>query len=211
MEQISAKAFLFDLDGVIFNTEGQYSEFWNGIGLEYFGDGELAARIKGQTLEQTFSQFFPDDEAARAEVKRRLYAFEDSMDYVYVPGALEFLEALKAAGHSSAIVTSSNRDKMDCVYRARPEILTAVGRILTGEDFTRSKPWPDCYLLGMKVCGTSPSETVVFEDSFHGLKAARASGAKVVALATTNAREAVAPYSSLVLDDFRGAAALFGL
>jgi beta-phosphoglucomutase-like phosphatase (HAD superfamily) len=56
----------------------------------------------------------------------------------------------------------------------------------------------------MKHFGVSPEETVVFEDSFHGLTAARASGARVVGLATTNPREAIAPYCDIVIDDFTG-------
>jgi beta-phosphoglucomutase-like phosphatase (HAD superfamily) len=44
----------------------------------------------------------------------------------------------------------------------------------------------------------------VFEDSFHGLDAGRASGAFVVGLATTNTREAIAPRCDMVIDDFTG-------
>ena len=43
-------AFLFDLDGVIFDTEGQYTDFWDGIGAEYLDDPHLAARLKGETI-----------------------------------------------------------------------------------------------------------------------------------------------------------------
>ena len=126
------------------------------------------------------------------------------MKFEYVPGAWEFLEKLKAGGYPSAIVTSSNRDKMAQVYKARPEIRTIVDRVLTGEEFARSKPDPGCYLLGMEVCGTAPEDTFIFEDSFNGLKAAKDSGGWVTALATTNSREEVAPYAHLVIDDFKG-------
>ena len=50
---------------------------------------------------------------------------------------------------------------------------------------------------------TTPENSVVFEDSFHGLQAGRSSGAFVVGLATTNSREAIADKASLVIDNFQ--------
>jgi beta-phosphoglucomutase-like phosphatase (HAD superfamily) len=79
-----------------------------------------------------------------------------------------------------------------------------VDAILTSEDFTKSKPDPECFLKAMEVLGGTPEDTVVFEDSFHGLDAGRASGARVVGLATTNTREAIAPRCDMVIDDFTG-------
>jgi beta-phosphoglucomutase-like phosphatase (HAD superfamily) len=56
----------------------------------------------------------------------------------------------------------------------------------------------------MEFLGGTPEETVVFEDSFHGIAAGRAAGAKVIGLATTNKREAIAPLCDMVIDDFCG-------
>ena len=195
-------AFLFDLDGVIFDTEGQYSVLWNALGQKYFSDSDFAWKIKGQTLSGIFSAYFPDNEAARKDVRAALARFEREMDYSYVPGAREFIEELRSRKFYSAIVTSSDRSKMENVYMAHPEIKGMFSRIFTGEDFPRSKPYPDCYLLGMKLCGTTAADTLVFEDSFNGLKAGRGSGAHVVALATTNSRESLAPYADIVVDNF---------
>lgn len=207
--------FLFDLDGVIFDTEGQYTEFWDGIGSEYLGDPHLAEKLKGETIAQSLLRCFPDDVLRREEVRKKLYDFEAGMKFRYVPGAYKFLSYLKESHFPAAIVTSSNRDKMAQVYKARPEIPDMVDRILTGDDFARSKPFPDCYLMGMDVFGAVPDEAYIFEDSFNGLRAGRDSGGHVIALATTNSRESVAPYSDLVLDDFRSASeslsANFGL
>ena len=69
--------------------------------------------------------------------------------------------------------------------------------------FKRSKPHPDCFLLGMELFGTTPENSFVFEDSFHGLAAGKASGATVIGLATTNSREAIADKAHYVMDDFR--------
>ena len=110
----------------------------------------------------------------------------------------------KAAGIPMAIVTSSNDIKMSNAYKAHPELLELVDKVLTSEYFSKSKPDPECFLKGMEILGGPPGETVVFEDSFHGLTAGRASGAKVIGLATTNKREAIAPLCDMVIDDFYG-------
>lgn len=200
-------AFLFDLDGVIFDTEGQYTDFWDGIGAEYLDDPHLAARLKGETIATSLLRCFPDDDVTREEVRRKLYDFEAGMKFEYIPGAYEFLVYLKDRGYPTAIVTSSNRDKMAQVYKARPEIRDIVKYTFTGEDFAKSKPDPDCYRLGTGKCGCGPENTFVFEDSFNGLLSGRGAGCKVIALATTNSREAVASYADLVVDDFSHIAA----
>ena len=196
--------FLFDLDGVIFDTEGQYSVLWDRIGREYLSDPDFGNRIKGQTLVQIYDRYFPGDIEAQDSIRDSLYRLEREMDYTYVPGMERFLGELVAGGYGTAIVTSSNRDKMENVYRVHPEIRKMFSRIFTGEDFARSKPAPDCYLLGMEFFGSRPEDTFIFEDSLNGLRSARDSGGNVIALATTCGRDAVAPYSGLVIDDFTG-------
>ena len=74
--------------------------------------------------------------------------------------------------------------------------------ILTSEDFEYSKPHPDCYLKAAARFGVQPSECVVFEDSFNGLKSGRAAGMKVVGVATTNPQEAIAPLSDIQITDY---------
>ena len=195
---------LFDFDGVVMDTEPQYTAFWNQKGMEYFGVENFAYTIKGQTLVQIFEKHFP----GREEEQRKLIAMVDDLErnmiFEYVPGAFEFMSSLKTAGIPMAIVTSSGKAKMEQVLQEHPELAALVDVVLTGEDFERSKPDPDCFLKGMKHFGAAPDETVVFEDSFHGLTAGRASGARVVGLATTNSREAIAPYCDIVIDDFTG-------
>ena len=195
---------LFDFDGVVMDTEPQYTTFWDRMGMEYFGVESFAATIKGQTLIQIFEKHFPGMEEEQRKLADLVADLESNMVYDYIPGALEFMSSLKAAGIPMAIVTSSGKIKMDQVLKAHPELAALVDVVLTGEDFERSKPDPDCFLKGMKYFGASPEETVVFEDSFHGLTAGRASGACVVGLATTNKREAIAPLCDIVTDDFVG-------
>ena len=195
---------LFDFDGVLADTETQYTEFWNKIGKDYLGLEDFGCTIKGQTLVQIFGKYFDGMIREQEEIVPMLNEFERNMTYGYIPGAEEFMKELKAAGIPIAIVTSSNDIKMSNAYKAHPELPDLVDKILTSEYFSKSKPDPECFLKGMEILGGTPEETVIFEDSFHGLAAGRASGARVIGLATTNKREAIAPLCDMVIDDFLG-------
>ena len=196
-------AVLFDLDGVIVDTEGQYSLFWKQIGEEYMpGMPDFALAIKGRTLTQIYDTYFPDA-ADRAAITERLNAFERQMDFPYIAGAREFLEALKAQGVPTAIATSSNCDKMACLYARHPEIKNLVTAVLTAEDARRSKPAPDCYLAAAERLGADISKCIVFEDSPNGLAAGRASGAFVIGVCTSLAATEIEPLCDAYIEDFK--------
>ncbi len=197
-------AVLFDFDGVVVDTETQYSIFWHKAGVDYLGMNDLENRVKGQTLVYIYDTFFPGKTREQEEITAALNRFEQEMSFDYIPGVLDFIADLRSHDTRLAVVTSSNDQKMAAVYRAHPEVKTLFDRILTAEMFTRSKPAPDCFLLGMDVFGTTPDTTYVFEDSFNGLKAGMASEAVVIGLATTNSREEIAPLCHHILDDFQG-------
>ena len=196
-------AVLFDLDGVIVDTEGQYSLFWKQIGEEYMpGMPDFALAIKGRTLTQIYDTYFPDA-ADRAAITERLNAFERQMDFPYIVGAREFLEALQTQGVPTAIATSSNCDKMACLYARHPEIKNLVTTVLTAEDARRSKPAPDCYLAAAERLGADISKCIVFEDSPNGLAAGRASGAFVIGVCTSLAAAEIEPLCDMYIEDFK--------
>lgn len=198
------KAALFDLDGTLFDTEEQYTVIWNRISTRFRPDiPGLEYKIKGMTLVQIFDQYFPDAKI-REEIKIMLDEYEAEMRYEFVAGAREFIEDIKAHGVKCAVVTSSNQIKMTSVARKMPEFNAIFDRILTAEDFSASKPEPDCYLLGAQVFDCKLDECIVFEDAFNGLEAGRRSGIYTIGLAITNKREAIEDKCNFVLDDFVG-------
>ena len=197
-------AALFDFDGVIMDTETQYTVFWNEQGLKYLNEEDFGRRIKGQTLAQIYEKYFSTLPEAQQEITAKLNVFEKQMSYEYIPGVEAFIADLHRHDVKIAVVTSSNEEKMQNVYNAHPEFKGMVDRILTGEMFARSKPAPDCFLLGMEIFESTPDNTYVFEDSFHGLQAGMTSGATVIGLATTNSREAITGKAHYIMDDFTG-------
>ena len=97
-------AALFDLDGVIVDTEGQYTEFWKGIGNQDFPNvPDFAFRIKGHTLTQILNAHYPDNEAAQKRVVEELNVFEQNMKFPYIAGAVDFVKALRQAGIPTAV------------------------------------------------------------------------------------------------------------
>ena len=197
------EAALFDLDGVLVDTEAQYTDFWKRVGKVYYPDDpDFAVRIKGQALENIFSQYFSDSTDVQKQLREDLSAFEAQMNYTFMPGAGAFVRALRREGVRTAVVTSSDRWKMAQLLKQHPGFDDLFDRLFTAEDAERSKPAPDCYLNAMSFFGTVPEACVVFEDSLNGLKAARASGAAVVGLSTTLPQETVARYSDYVMADF---------
>ena len=205
MTNSNIRAALFDLDGVVFDTESQYSVFWGEQCRLYHPElPGLEKKIKGQTLVQIFDKYFSDLKDEQSEIVSRLDEFERNMSFNYVDGFLDFIADLRRNGVNTAVVTSSNLMKMNAVYASHKEFRQLFDTILTSEDFGRSKPAPDCYLKGAAVFGVKRDECVVFEDSFNGLKSGRAAGMFVVGLSTTNPAEAIRPYADCVIPDFTG-------
>lgn len=203
MDTTKCIAALFDFDGVVMDTETQYTLFWNEIGEKYFPQyPEFGRIIKGQTLTRIYDTYFPNMEEVRQEITDSLNLFEKEMHYDFIPGVVGFMKNLREHGVKMAIVTSSNQMKMANVYRAHPELKELVDYILTAEQVKHSKPAPDCFLLGADILETVPENCVVFEDSFHGLEAGNAAGMLVVGLSTTNSEEAIRDKCSLVIPDF---------
>ncbi|MBR2253616.1 MAG: HAD family phosphatase [Prevotella sp.] len=197
------KCALFDLDGVVFDTEPQYSIFWQKECRYYHPEQPgLEQRIKGMVLTEIFNTFFKDVEDEWGDIVERLNSWESSMDYEYIAGFEDFINQLKLHGVKTAVVTSSNREKMKSVYRQHPQFKEMFDVILTAEDFDKSKPDPDCYLKGMARFGCKPDETVVFEDSVNGLKSGKASGALLVGLCTTNPEEILKEYTNLIIYNY---------
>lgn len=202
-EKSSRHAALFDLDGVLIDTEGIYSGFWESIDRLYpTGIDNFAAAIKGTTLTEILSHF--PTEQIRADIKQRIHDFEETMVYELMPGVDTFLDALVGAGWPIAIYTSSDDKKMSCLRRQQPRLFELADVIVTGSQVSHSKPDPEGYNKAAEMLGCPIGDCVVFEDSLQGLEAGRRSGAVVVGLATTNPASVIKGKARVILDGFTG-------
>jgi len=196
-------AALFDLDGVILDTESQYDIFWAEQGRRYLPHIENFHKlVKGQTIKQMFDNYFVGMDEAQKQIRIDIDIFEENMSYEFIPGVEAFISGLKDNNVRIAIVTSSNNLKMTSVYSAHPELKEWFSTIITANRITHSKPDPECFQVAAADLGVDPDNCFVFEDSFHGLQAGNAAGMTVIGLATTNSREAITDKAHHIIDNF---------
>lgn len=194
---------LFDLDGVLIDSERLYTQFYNRLGAEYGLEEDFALKIKGSTIEKILSTYFPAPEDSAAALKQ-LNEFEANMEYPICEGVIELLEELRASGIPAVIVTSSSENKMERLYSQHPHLSDYFEAIITGSDVKRSKPDPEGYLLAAARINRRPEDCFVFEDSLSGLQAGIASGAVVVGLTTTLPEERLKGKAHLLIDSLAG-------
>ena len=204
------RGVLFDLDGVLIDSEGIYTTFWEAVDRHYpTGVENFAQVIKGSNLHKILHNYFPNDEI-REQVSKMLDDFQQDMKYEYFDGAVGLVEMLKRANMRCCIVTSSDNHKMQSLYKQKPEFKDLFHAIVTGEMVANPKPSPECFLLGAEMLDLDIACCTVVEDSINGLKAGMASGARVIGLYTTVSEELIAPYchmsapcvASLKLENF---------
>ena len=131
------RAALFDLDGVVLDTESQYTVFWEKQGLLYFPElKNFAQLIKGMTLTQIFEQYFATNTQAQKQIVEALKLYEANMNYEYIRGFEAFVTGLSKENVLTAVVTS--RLSIGCDQNSRiiltrylqARILNTVSRIL---------------------------------------------------------------------------------
>lgn len=193
---------LFDLDGVLIDTESQYSVFWGDIGEKYLGNREeFAARIKGSNLSTILNNNFPDPDLQK-DIVSQLDEFQANMSYAIYPGVRDFIQQLVENGIPMCIVTSSDDRKMESLFEQQPYFKEVFRHIITGDMVTKSKPDPECFIKGAELIGADIRQCFVFEDSMQGIAAGIASGATVIALDTTNSREAISYLTHNIISSF---------
>ena len=204
MTELSFKVALFDLDGTLFDTEGQYSVFWGEMGRRFHPEiPDFDKVIKGTTLKQIYERYFPSPED-QATITPLLEAFEAQMHYEFFPGVEDFIRDIRQHGVKCAVVTSSDQKKMSNVYCSMPAFKSLFDRILTAEDFAASKPNPECYLRGAAVFDAALTECVVFEDAFTGLQAGTSAGIFTIGIASGLTPEQIRDKCHHVITTFQG-------
>ena len=200
---IKNTAFLFDLDGVIVDTEPQYDIFWKKTAEKYqLGIENFEQIIKGTILPNIISNYFSQlPELEQQEIVLANQAFEIEMDIIPVPGALAFLEDAKNNEIPIGLVTSSDDRKIEYVFSKLP-IRQYFDTIVSADRIIEGKPDPMCYLLAAQDLDVSPENCYVFEDSFNGIKSGNAAGMNVVGLSTTNPPDSISEDCIKVIPDF---------
>lgn len=196
------EAALFDLDGVLIDTEGGYTGFWNRKAAEFGKPSTFAYDIKGSTLTTILNTHFPKE--LHRDLVKAIHMFEEEMPYLLFPGVMDFIDSLALGGIPMAIVTSSDDKKMEALEQRLPGLTAKMNVIVNGSQVTNSKPHPEGYLTAASKLGVDPRQCMVFEDSLQGLEAGRRAGSRVIGLATTNSIDKVKPLCDIVLTSWKG-------
>ncbi len=190
--------FLFDLDGVIIDSETRYTEIWGEIDSHYpTGVDDFVHKIKGCTLENILATYF--DPYVHQAVVGILKERESKMNYDYCPGSESLLQEIKESSWQAALVTSSNEAKLSRLYVQHPEIRSYFAKIIDGNMVSKSKPDPEGFLMGANGIGVNARRCAVFEDSLQGVKAGKAAGAYTIGLAGTLPANVLAPIADIVI------------
>ena len=200
--KISCSALLFDLDGVLIQTQAAIERAWTRWAREHNLDpGSVIHAAHGRPTAETVRELLPsvdaDAEARLIEDRERA-----DVDGVFATeGAAQLLASIPA--HRWTVVTSAMRQMAES--RLRQFGLPMPRAIVTADDIERGKPDPEPYLKGASALGFPAAECIVIEDAPAGIRSAQAAGARVIAIPTTYTRAEIAAADYVVerLSDLR--------
>lgn len=201
---LGARAYIFDLDGVIVDSMPVHTEAWL-IYLRRLGipSERLVERMHGRRNDEIVRDLFGDsltaaEVAAHGTAKERLYRelMAPRLAQCLVPGIAAFLE--RHPNVPKGVASNAEPANIDFVLEGAG-LGSHFSVCLNGHQAARPKPDPEIYLRAADLLQARPAECVIFEDSPAGLAAARGSGARVVSV---NTARVSLPRADLSIDDF---------
>ena len=198
------RALILDMDGVLIDSNAIHTEAW----IVYLSQYDLAAdsiheRMHGkrndEIVRDLFGAHLPDDEIlAHGARKEALYRrmMRPHVREKLVAGLVPFLE--RHGNRPLGVASNAEPANLDFVID-EAGLRPFFSAVVNGHQVQNPKPDPEIYRLTAKLLQVAPEDCVVFEDSKAGIQAARAAGAKVVAVRTT---DAVLPDTDYTIRDF---------
>ena len=182
------RGVLFDMDGLVLDSEKLYTRFWReaaqALGYSMTVEQSLGMRSLGKKLGQPYLEacFGPGIDYTQLRNKRiklmDAYVAQHGIDPK--PGIYELMDYLKA-NHIAAAITSSSPMESIRTHLANADLLHRFDKLCSGHDIPNGKPAPDIYLHGAAALGLQPEECLALEDSPTGiLSAYRAGGLPVM-------------------------------
>lgn len=181
------RGVLFDMDGVVLDTEKLYARFWmeaaRDFGYPMTWEQALGMRSLSNTAGQAkLESYFGKGvsrEALRNRRIERMDAYIQEFGVEAKPGVRELLTYLKNRGIRTAITTSSPMDRVKR-YLTALDLLDGFDRLCSGHDVPKGKPEPDIYLYGAAALELRSGECLAIEDSYAGLLSAYRAGCHAV-------------------------------
>ena len=203
MVRLKIAAVIFDMDGVLLDSEPLHDEVANALLAECGVTAVSAAAYIGMTTRDSFTLIcrelaLPHDpEELEARYTARVIPLL-RQHAAPLPGVPEVPRALKARGLRLAVASSSRLDVIEATL-AGLGIRSLFDAVVSAADLPRGKPAPDVFLEAAQRLGVAPEACVVIEDSERGLQAALAAGMPCVAIPCGLTREHDFARATLVL------------
>ena len=178
---------IFDMDGVLLDTEKLYARFWReaavALGYPMTHQQALGMRsLNGQAGQAKLESYFGPG-ISRSQVRHKrielMDAYIDIHGVELMGGVREILTFLKQRGIATAIATSSPRERVER-YLAPYDLLPQFDALCSGYDVPQGKPAPDIYLKAAAMIGLQPEQCLAVEDSPAGILSASRAGCRPV-------------------------------
>lgn len=204
------KAILFDMDGVIVDTEPlhhmAYKHMFNKVGIEVSDD--LYSSFTGQSTYQICKKLcdhfrLSNDPEELVQIKRnhftKLFFEDDSLQLI--PGVEDLIKDYFYNGLTLILASSASMFTINNVMK-RFNLDHYFLDKLSGADLNESKPHPEIFIKAAAAAGAQPSECIVIEDSTNGIKAAKSAGIFCVAYKSKNSKRQDYSLADLVVSEF---------
>ena len=177
------RGILFDMDGLVLDSEALYTRFWreaaNALGYPMTVEQSYGMRSLGKKLGQPYleSLFGPGIDYTTLREKRieLMDAYVAEYGIATKPGILELLDYMEVSGIPGAITSSSPMEFIE-KHLADANLLHRFRKLCSGHSIPNGKPAPDIYLLGAAELGLKPEECLALEDSPTGILSAYRAG-----------------------------------
>lgn len=173
------KLVIFDMDGLMLDTEIIYHKSWESLDDKYglTFDDELRSKISGlneSTIRKVLKNYLGTEEKV-LELRKDLETYRDNWLKTYdesikKEGLDELLEFLRENNIRACIASSNDRDKIEYLID-KENIAHYFDFIISGEDVKNSKPDPEIFIKAAKKAGVSKDQALILEDSYNGYKA----------------------------------------
>jgi HAD superfamily hydrolase (TIGR01509 family) len=182
------KAVLFDMDGTVLDTEKTYYSAWHQAArlTDYKGDIDADLRAFSGTNLDGFYEYYRSvwgdtyDPTEMLNVRTRIVEETLAKNGIFpMPGAVECLRELREMGILCAVATSSVRKNAER-FLTLAGIKDAFDALQAGDEVENGKPHPEIFLRTAALLGVDIADCVVVEDSYNGVRAGHAAGARAV-------------------------------
>lgn len=199
------RALLFDMDGVIVDSNPLHRESWaeynrrQGVDTTEAMQQRMYGKRNDMIVRDYLGQHLTDAEVfAHGAAKEKLYRemLGPRLNETLVPGLREFLERHPAM--PKAVASNAERANIEFILQ-KAGLAPFFEVVVDGQQVVNPKPYPDVYLRAAELLGVAPDHCVVLEDSHGGVAAGLAAGMRVIGITTTYKD---LPGASLLVRDF---------